>query len=284
MNKESIVVVTDSCADIPKAMVEELGIVVIPLNVIFGDEVLKDGVDITSKEFYKRLKGIERLPSSSQPTPDEFKELYEDLLAKHDKIVSIHLSEKLSGTINSAEAAAKQFDGKVFAFDSQSISVGIGVQVKAAVDAIKEGMSFDELKQFLYKARESTHIMFTLDTLEYLRKGGRIGKAESLLGSLLNIKPIIIVKEGLYHAFGKVRSQKKAIEKISEHLQKIAEGQQVKYLGVAHGMAHEAIVVLKDDLEGTFNIEASITSEVGPVIGVHTGPGAVGAAIMLDIS
>src|SRR6056297_758046 len=201
MNNEKIAVVTDSCADIPKALIEKLGITVVPLNVIFGEEVLKDGDDITSKEFYKRLEESKKLPSSSQPTPDEFSEVYQNLLKKYDKIISIHLSEKLSGTINSARAAAKEFGEKVFTFDSQSISVGVGLQVEATVEAIKEGLSLDEIKDYLQRLRESTHVMFTLDTLEYLEKGGRIGKAESLIGSLLNIKPIIIVKEGLYHAF-----------------------------------------------------------------------------------
>jgi len=265
-----------------KALIEKLGITVVPLNVIFGEEVLKDGVDITSKEFYKRLEESKKLPSSSQPTPDEFSEVYQNLLKKYDKIISIHLSEKLSGTINSARAAAKEFGEKVFTFDSQSISVGVGLQVEATVEAIKEGLSLDEIKDYLQRLRESTHVMFTLDTLEYLEKGGRIGKAESLLGSLLNIKPIIIVREGLYHAFGKTRSQKKAIRKISKHLQKISNGRTVKRLAVAHGMAQEAMEILKKDLEKAFNIKASIVTEVGPVIGVHTGPGTIGTAISFE--
>ncbi|MFP4457385.1 MAG: DegV family protein [Clostridia bacterium] len=282
MNKENIAVVTDSCADIPKEIVEKLGIIVVPLNVIFGEEVLKDGIDITSKEFYKRLDESKKLPSSSQPTPDEFYEVYQDLLETYDRVISIHLSEKLSGTINSARAAAKDFGEKVFAFDSQSISVGVGLQVEAAVEVIKKGLPFEEIKDYLDKLRKSTHVMFTLDTLEYLHKGGRIGKAESLLGSLLNIKPIIIVRDGLYHAFGKTRSQKKAIKKISSHLQSISKGKTVKRLAVAHGMAYEAMELLKSDLEKAFNIKASIVTEVGPVIGVHTGPGTIGTAITFE--
>lgn len=282
MNNEKIAVVTDSCADIPKEIVEKLGITVVPLNVIFGEEVLKDGVDITSKEFYKRLEESKKLPSSSQPTPDEFHQVYKDLLEEHDRIISIHLSEKLSGTINSARAAAKEFGEKVYIFDSHSISVGVGLQVEATIEAIEEGLSLEEIKDYLPKLRDSTHVMFTLDTLEYLEKGGRIGKAESLLGSLLNIKPIIIVKEGLYHAFGKTRSQKKAIRKISRHLQEISEGKTVKRLAVAHGMASDAMELLKNDLEKAFNVKASIVTEVGPVIGVHTGPGTIGTAISFE--
>jgi DegV family protein with EDD domain len=282
MIKEKIAVVTDSCSDIPKAIADKFGVTIIPLNVIFGEKVLKDGVDITPKEFYKRLEESKVLPKSSQPTPEEFIQVYGDLLDEYDRVISIHLSEKLSGTINSARAAAKQFGEKVFTFDSQSISVGIGLQVEATLEAIKEGLSLEEIKAYLKKMRESTHVMFTLDTLEYLQKGGRIGKAESLLGSLLNIKPIIIVKEGLYHAFGKTRSQKKAIKKIVNHFKTIAEGKEVKRLAVAHGMASEAMERLKDDLERAFKINASMVVEVGPVIGVHTGPGTVGAAISFE--
>jgi len=279
MNKERIAVVTDSCSDIPRTIADKFGVTVVPLNVIFGDEVLKDGVDITPREFYKRLKESKELPKSSQPTPEEFIQVYGELLDEYDKVISIHLSEKLSGTINSARLAAKNFGEKVFAFDSQSISVGIGLQVEATLEAIINGVSFEEIKAYLRKMRESTHVMFTLDTLEYLQKGGRIGKAESLIGSLLNIKPIIIVKEGLYHAFGKTRSQKKAIKKIVNHLKTISEGKEVKRLAVAHGMASKAMERLKKDLEEALNIKASMVVEVGPVIGVHTGPGTVGTAI-----
>lgn len=282
MSNETIAVVTDSCADLPKDFAKELGVTIIPLNVIFEDEVLKDGVDITSAEFYERLAKAKTLPSSSQPTPGEFEELYKELLNKFDKVVSIHLSEKLSGTLDSARIAAKNFGDKIFTFDSKSISVGIALQVEAAIEAIKQGLSFDDIKSYLERVRESTHVLFTLDTLKYLEKGGRIGKAESLLGSVLNIKPIIIVKEGFYHAFGKTRSQKKAIKKISNYLIEISEGKTIKRLALGHGMASEAVEKLKNDLESAFNMKASMVSEVGPVIGVHTGPGSVGAAISFE--
>jgi DegV family protein with EDD domain len=282
MSVERIAVVTDSCADIPKDFAEKLGVTVIPLNVIFEQEVLKDGVDITSSEFYDRLAQAEKLPTSSQPTPAEFEEVYKGLLTEYDRIVSVHLSEKLSGTIQSARIAAKSFGDKILAFDSESISVGVALQVEAAVEAIKEGKAFEEIKNYLEKVRASTHILFTLDTLKYLEKGGRIGKAESLLGSVLNIKPIIIVKEGFYHAFGKTRSQNKSIKKIANYLIEISQDKEVKRLALGHGMAAEAVERLKNELEKAFKIKASMVSEVGPVIGVHTGPGTIGAAISFE--
>ena len=282
MNNENIGVVTDSCADLPKDLAKDLGVTIIPLNVIFGDEVLKDGVEITSAQFYKRLANEKKLPSTSQPSPQEFEEIYKVLLKSYDRVISIHLSEKLSGTLDSARVAAKNFEGNVFIFDSESISVGVGIQVEAAVEAIEKGMTFEEIKNYLKEVRESTHALFTLDTLKYLEKGGRIGKAESLLGSVLNIKPIIIVKEGMYHAFGKARSQKKAIKQISKYLIGLSEGRKVKSLAIGHGMAKEAAEKLKDNLEKALDIKASIVAEVGPVIGVHTGPGALGASIRFE--
>lgn len=282
MRNESIAVMTDSCADLPTDLARNLGVTIIPLNVVFREEVLKDGVEITSDQFYKRLATEKKLPSTSQPTPQEFKEVYKALLGRYDKVVSIHLSEKLSGTLNSARIAAQNFDEKIFVFDSESISVGVAIQVEAAVEAIKKGFTLEQVKSYLKKVRESTHALFTLDTLKYLEKGGRIGKAESLLGSVLNVKPIIIVKEGMYHAFGKARSQKKAIKRISKYLIGLSKDKKVKSLAIGHGMAKEAAEKLETTLEKALGIKASIVAEVGPVIGVHTGPGALGASIRFE--
>ncbi len=283
MSKERIAIVADSCADLMPSYVAEHNITVVPLNVIFGTEMFKDGVDIKPAEFYKKLAQAEKLPRSSQPSPGEFMEVYEELLKKYDKIVSIHLSEHLSGTINSARSAAEDFNGRVFAFDSHSISAGIALQVEALIDALGRGMTFEEIPAFLEKVRAETYVMFTLDTLEYLAKGGRIGKAESLLGNLLNIKPIIIVIDGVNHAFGKVRSQKRALKTLADHFVELSNrGLKVKRLAVAHGLAPEAAESLKADLEERLGIKANSFSAVSSVIGVHTGPGTVGAAICFD--
>jgi len=279
MNNERIAVVTDSCSDLPSEVAQALNVTIIPLNVIFGEEILKDGVEITSKEFYKRLAEAENLPSTSQPTPQEFEEVYRSLLENFDKIISVHLSEKLSGTLASASMAAKEFDDKVYVFDSESISDGVAIQVEAAAQAIKKGLSFEQIKNYLIDVRESTHALFTLDTLEYLEKGGRIGKAESLLGSIFNIKPIIIVKEGIYHAFGKARSRKKAIKQLTNYFAKVSKDKKVKSLAIGHGLASEDAQKLKKSLESVLGVEASMVSQVGPVIGAHTGPGALGASI-----
>jgi len=282
MSEERIAVVTDSCSDLPEELAKDLGVSVIPLNVIFGQEVLKDGVEISSEKFYQRLATEENLPSTSQPTPKEFEEMYRKLLDDFDRIISIHLSEKLSGTLSSAKMAAKTFGDRVFTFDSESISVGVGIQVEAAAIAVKNGMPFEEIKRYLTKVREYTHALFTLDTLKYLEKGGRTGKAESLLGSIFNIKPIIIVKEGIYHAFGKARSRKKAINQITNYLTKISKGKTVKSLAIGHGLAQEAALILKNNLEKALGVKVSMVSQVGPVIGAHTGPGALGASIRFE--
>ncbi len=279
MNTEKIAVVTDSCADIPSSLADNLNITVVPLQVIFGEKTYQDGIDIVPEQFYEMLSNAKNLPTTAQPSPRDFSKVYSHLLDSFDKVLSIHLSEKLSGTFQSAYIAAKEFTDRVITWDSASISVGVGVQVHAAVEALNQGKPLQEICAMLKKIKETSTTMFTLDTLEYLEKGGRIGKAASLLGSVLNIKPIIKVEDGYYHAYGKARSQKKALKTIVNHFAEVAQKQKVTRLAIGHGMAYEAAEFLKKELEQALGILAIMTSQVGPVIGVHTGPGAVGATI-----
>lgn len=277
----NIALVTDSTADIPFEIAKKHDIKVIPLKVVCEDNEYLDGIDIQPDEFYGMLSKCETLPSSSQPAPADFIRLYEGLLESYSEIISIHLSTGLSGTVNAARLAGERFKGKIQVVDSKSISLGIGLLVIEAAKYIHSGLAAAEIVKKIKEARDNSETMFTLDTLEYLRKGGRIGKVSGMVGSMLHVKPVVRVNEdGIYVPYAKTRTQDQALVAIEKGFQQLAKGRKAVKLAVAHGSAHEAASKLKERLENLFNIEAAMVAKVGPVIGVHTGPGTVGAAVL----
>jgi len=277
---KKICLITDSTADLTPAQAQELNVKVQPLYVVFGEKMYRDGIDIDPNTFYARLKTASTLPTTSQPSPGEFMDLYQAAFAEgYDSIISIHISSALSGTCQSARQAAEALPGKdIRVVDSSSISVGIALQVRAAATAIAEGKAMEEILSLIELCRQNHEVLFTLDTLEYLAKGGRIGKAKSLLGSLLNIKPVIRVVDGAYVDAGKGRSQKQALAQITELFQTLSKGRRVKSLAIGVGAADEAGQLLQSMFKESFGVEASL-AYLTPVIGVHTGPGTVGAAV-----
>lgn len=281
MNKR-IAIVTDSTADITPSRADELGITLIPLTVNFGMQQYLDGVEISSEEFYPMLAASNSLPTTSQPSPAEFKAVYEQLLQDHDSIISIHISSGLSGTISSALTAKELVDGDIHIVDSESISLGIGLIVLEAVEMVQQGLPAAEIVTQLERIRKQTEVMFTLDTLEYLHKGGRIGKVSAIMGALLNIKPVVRVVEGIYIPVGKVRRQEQALQEMVNQFQALAAGKTVKRVVVAHGAAPAAAELLAEKLKQAFAKDIDMVSQVGPVIGVHTGPGTVGAAMLIS--
>lgn len=279
---KKIALVTDSTADLTAAMKTEYNAYVMPLKIIFGEQEYFDG-ELTSEEFYLRLASSRELPRSSQPAPEDFIKLYRELLSKYDEIISIHLSTALSGTVNAARLAAESLQAKIHVVDSKNISLGIGLMVAEAAQGIKEGLESIHILERVQMARQNIETMFTLNTLEYLQKGGRIGKVQGMVGALLNIKPVVRVNdEGVYVPAGKARSQDKALEQIVKSLTELAGQRKAKTLAIAHGAAHEAANRLKEALENAFGIPATIITQVGAVIGVHTGPGTVGAAVQFE--
>lgn len=274
-----IALVTDSTADLTKEMQKELNLHVIPLKLRFEEDEFKDG-EMTAVDFYTRLANCTTLPKTSQPSPDDFIRLYQRLLTDHDEILSIHLSSGLSGTLNSAYLAKEKLKEKIHIVDSKNISLGTGLMVMEAAQLIREEWAIPQILEKLSAARKKIETLFTLNTLEYLHKGGRIGKVSGLLGSLLKIKPIVRVnEEGIYVPQGIARSQDRALHGIVNAFHGLAKGRKPSTIIVAHGAAEQAGLKLKDALENTFNLKISTFTQVGPVIGVHTGPGTVGAAI-----
>ena len=272
---------TDSTADLTPQRAKELGVTVIPLAVNFATKQYLDGIDLQSDEFYPMLAKADPLPTTSQPSPADFKNVYERLLQDHDTVVSIHLSAGLSGTLQSAETAKDMVDGDVHLFDSKSISVGVGVYVEEAVELVRKQTPVQEVLSRLEAMRNNVHVLFTLDTLEYLHKGGRIGKVQAIMGALLNIKPIIQVVDGIYVPAGKARKTEQALKEMVNLFRNLAEGKAIKRMAVAHGVAKQAAEQMASMMREAFKTEVTLT-QVGPVIGVHTGPGTIGACIHVE--
>jgi len=274
-----IKIVTDSTADLPEDFVRENDITVVPLYVNFPEATYLDGVDIKPRDFYPMLvKAKNGLPKTSTPSVDDFKSVYENILAKGQQVLSIHISSGLSSTGSMAESAAKMLNDSIQVFDSKSISLGIGLQVVEALEMVKANLSMENILERLQEIRQRTEVCFSLDTLEYLEKGGRIGKASALLGSILSIKPVIRVENGIYVPLDKVRNQNQAIKSMVDHLLKTLGDKKPRQVAVAHGAAEEAALRLKEAVEQALEMKITYLKEVGPVIGVHTGPGTLGLA------
>lgn len=277
-----IALVTDSTADLTEHVRRDCNIHVIPLKVRFGEYEYTDG-EMSSEEFYQRLNEGTVLPKTSQPTPEEFSRLYSKLLEEYHEIISVHISSALSGTFNAAHLAKEKFKEKIHLVDSKTISLGAGLMVMEIAKYIKEGQDIEGILENIKKARKNIETLFTLNTLEYLQKGGRIGKVQGFMGSLLNIKPIIRVgDDGVYHTYGKAHSQKKAIDCVVQAFQDLTSDRKPIRLVVAHGAAHKAGTYLKEAMEFALQLPVTVFTQVGPVIGVHTGPGTVGAAVQYE--
>lgn len=266
--------VTDSTSDISQARAAELGITVIPLTVRFGDEEFKDGVDIDAAAFYKRLTESSENPRTSQPSPELFTEAYSRIAKPGDTIISIHISPKLSGTMQSATlAAAELHEIHIHVVDSGSVSAGLLVLVLSALDDLKAGLSVDEVLTRLESKKPHAGAFVVLDTLTYLQRGGRIGRAQALLGGILKVKPVIGVFDGEVEAVGRVRSQAQAIDLM---LQKLKEKGEATALAAFHAVSPDSFKILCDRLRREYPDLKLETGEMGPVIGTYSGPDAVG--------
>jgi DegV family protein with EDD domain len=278
-----MIVVTDSAADLTRDEVKEHDIKIAPLQIQFPDGGIS-AEEITPDDFYRRMKSMEpELPTTSQPSAGAFAELYRDLASLKQGILSIHISSGLSGTLESAQLGARQVpEVDVTHVDTLTLSGGQRYQVLAAVQAIKAGMDREGIIERLDKIRAATETIYTLETLTYLARGGRIGRVQALAGSLLKIKPIIKVDkaDGKYSTVGKERTIPKALEAIREHLVGVYGSETALRVSVMHGQFAEQAKVLQDMLSEKLNVAKSEILRISPVLGVHTGPGVVGAAVV----
>jgi len=271
-------IVTDSGSDLPEHVRKELGISVVPLSIQFGDDILRDGVDIQVDEFYRRLTSGSDLPSTCQPSPADFVKLYEEIAEPGDKIVSVHLSSKLSGTYQSAVLAARMLENlEITVVDSRSGSMGIGLAAIAAAKAAQSGQPVEDVVAAAEMAADEMHVYFVVDTLEFLKRNGRIGKAQALMGTLLNIKPILTLSDGIVCPFEKVRGKAKALKRIRELvLGVLSENPDKKFrIGLTNADCLGEVEKFADSLRGEPGIAEIIIGPIGPTIGVHVGPGTI---------
>jgi DegV family protein with EDD domain len=274
----TIKIVTDSTADLPPQLAKELGITVVPVYLRFGDEVFRDVVDISQDEFYRRLTMDHIHPSTTQPSPQDFIDVYRELAKGADGIVSIHVSSKLSGTYNSAlrgkEAVGKECPIEVI--DSEVITMGLGQLAIAANTMAQAGKSLPQVVKEVKQMIPSIHVLGLLDTLKYLALGGRIGKMQALLGSLLNIKPMMTVKGGVLTPAGRVRSRAKGVDILVDYVKNTADLQD---LAVVYNTSLEEAQALVRRLGSVFPEEKIRLARLGPALGVHTGPGIIFIAL-----
>ncbi|GEL06850.1 DegV family protein [Salisediminibacterium halotolerans] len=280
----NVSIVTDSTADIPKELADELDITIIPLKVHFGEnEVYEDGVDLTAEHFYKRLGESDTIPTTSQPTPYQFETVYRELHEKEPNkpILSIHLSAKMSGTHQSAYLASQNVsdDFHVTVIDSKRASYAIGIIVVELASMAKAGAQKDDLLERLDELLQDTEVFFMVETMEYLQKNGRIGKASALLGSLLKIKPILsLTEDGEVYPFDKVRGSKKAIQHILTELSD-RYGDEPVHVGISHAESAEEAKKIMAEITGRFQVRKEVITDIGPVIGAHVGPGTISISV-----
>jgi DegV family protein with EDD domain len=272
-----VALVTDSTADLPKPLRKGLGIRVVPLYVNLGGRVYRDWEEITPEEIFQRVRSGEAFPSTSQPSPEDFAKVYAEALQEADHVLSIHISSKLSGTLQSAELAASRFPGRITLFDSQAASLGIGMMVLRAKELLDQGQGLNGVVAELERIRQDHFVRFTVAALEFLKRGGRIGGAQALLGTLLNIKPILTLKEGRVETAGRARGERKAREAILEDFRTWGKGRTRIRAFFLYSAEEGAVKELKEGvLSSGLPVEEALVSELGAVIASHTGPGTYG--------
>ena len=283
----AVKLVTDSTCDLPYELAQEWDISVIPCNIHFDDEVYKDGIDLGPDEFYRRLVSSPRLPTTAQPSVNDFLEVYKPLRDEGHDVVSIHLSAKFSGTLNSAIQArdaldSPQSDGenrssRIEIIDSQMTSLGLGLIVLEAAQMIRSGASCDQVVAGVESSLPQTNCYFILDTLEYLQKGGRIGKASAFLGSLLNIKPVLMIKDGEAHPVERVRTRERGVRRLAEIVRGLGPA---KRLAILHSTTPDEAQSLRERLADLVPENEIVMGRFGPVVGTYIGPGALGIGVM----
>jgi DegV family protein with EDD domain len=277
LTAQNTAIVLDSTADFPDAQAHYPNWRVVPLYVNFGTSSYKDGVDLTAAQFYERLRTSVELPTTSQPTPGDFLAAYEEL-GTYERILSIHLAENLSGTFQSAGTAAAELeDGRVRTIDSESASVAVAMLALAIQRRLERGTTDEEVDALVERYLREHGLLFTVDTLEFLARGGRIGRAKAFAGQLMHVKPMLTIREGEVLPVKRVRGNRKAFQEFVDTLEANTRDEPGLRVGIAHADAPERMIELEKMVrdrrpQATIDME----SMLGAVIGTHAGPGTVG--------
>lgn len=275
----TVKIVTDSLSDIESDMAGEMGITVVPLYVRFGEKVYRDRVEITTDEFYHRLVHDDVLPTTTQPSPGDFLEVFNKLVKETDEILVIVVSSKLSGTYQSALQAKSMVEGKcrIEVIDSETVIMGLGLIVLSAAKAARDGAGLDELVDLVRGAMPRSHAIMSFDTLKYLAKGGRIGRAQGLLGALLSFKPILTVKEGVVSPVTKVRTKSAGMDYLCNF---VAGFSKIEELAVEYATTPDDADELIKRISSLFPEERIYRATVSPVIGTYTGPNVLSVSVL----
>lgn len=280
-----IAVVTDSTAYIPSDYTSKHKITVAPQVLIWGNETFKDGIDIRSEEFFSRLKSAKTMPSTSQVSPATMQSIFQPLVEQGYEVLGIFISSKLSGTLQSAIQGKEMMGAsgeKVTLVDSQATAMALGFQALTAARAVEAGASLPETIALARSAHEKTGVMFAVETLEFLHRGGRIGGAQRFIGAALNLKPILELRNGLVEGVERIRTKTKAHDRILEMVVEKTKGKSGVKLASLHANAAEDARSLLNRASQQISPVETIFTEVSPVVGTHTGPGTVGLAYMFD--
>jgi DegV family protein with EDD domain len=274
-------IVTDSTSDIPLELARELGIIVVPLTIFFGEQAFLDGVELDNARFYQKLQSSQVLPRTSQPSPASFQEAFTRLIDEGaDAIITVNISSKLSGTYQSACTARDTLPEEmkkipITVIDSQSVSLGLGMVVMQAAREAREGVGYEEIEAHIRDQISRIRILCVLDTLEYLRRGGRIGGAKALVGNMLSVKPILALKNGEIAPVEQPRTRAKAYSRIAQLVGEMEHPEEISIIGSDDDVCRQLQQALQRTFQGTIP-----TYKLGAVIGTYTGPGTVGVVLI----
>ncbi|MGQ9494487.1 MAG: DegV family protein [Anaerolineae bacterium] len=279
-----VAIITDSSADIPPDLAQAWNIRIIPLKILFGAQVFHDRVDITPQEFYRKLRLSSVLPTTSQPSAGDFVQAYKEASKTAESIVSIHISGALSGTIESAHMAKTELGDSIpiSIVDSRSTSMGLGFMVLTAAKMAAEGWDAPQIVVQVQKLVPKMNVLFVVDTLEYLHKGGRIGGAKRLLGSVLSIKPLLHLRDGQVDVLEQTRTKRGALTRLLQVVEERIDAARAVHMAVVHAEVLQEAMALKEEMEKRFRCEELYVLDLSPVLGVHTGPGVIGVGFYTE--
>ena len=266
-------IVTDSSCDLPRELIEKLGILVVPLQIEIDGRQYIDGVDLTHLEFFEKMAASPTLPKTSQPSPQSYIDAFRQGINNYGEVLSIHLSSKLSGTIEGALMVKEELGGDIEVFDTLTGSIGVGLQVLKACELMKEGMQKSAIVEKLKEYRDQMRVVVYLETLENAVKGGRVSKPKEFVANLLNLKPVVHVEDGYVKILKTIRGKKKAIRLLLEEMEKKQKNYQDQIVAITHCDCLDEALALKEEIIEKFNPKEVMLTTMGPVIGTHAGTG-----------